>query len=143
MGVFWIGNVDWTGRKVLYRLTQNLDALAHFFDADQITIVRVTHRPDRYIKVILFVVEIRLCLAYIVIDPATPNVRSSDSVVDGIFFRDHTQVLRAIYKDRIPGQQPIDFVKLRRGIRPEICLRREETSLEVPRLCTVTRIKGT
>src|SRR5260370_32781002 len=66
--VFWIGNVDWTGRKVLYRLTQNLDALAHFFDADQITIVRVTHRPDRYIKVILFVVEIRLCLAYIVID---------------------------------------------------------------------------
>src|SRR5258708_37065058 len=79
--VLWIGDVDRTGRKVLYRLTQNLDALAHFFDAHQITIVRVAHRPDRYIKVILFVVKIRLCLSENLIDPSTPHVWPSGSVV--------------------------------------------------------------
>ena len=83
---------------------QNLDALSHFFDADQITIEYITHGADRDIKVILLVVNVRLCFADIIINPATSKVWSGDSIVNRIFLRDHTEILRAIDKDRISGQ---------------------------------------
>src|SRR5215831_17545553 len=69
-----IGNVNGPGGQVLHYLTQDPNALSHFFDPDKIAIIAITGRTDDDIEVIFLVIQIRVFTTQIMFYPARAQV---------------------------------------------------------------------
>ena len=97
--------------QAISRLLQNSHRLPQLLEADEITVVDIAVRPDRYLEVVGLVVEIGEILADIVVDTGRAKHRPRQSPVDGFFRRHHAKTNRPTDPDCIPGEYAIDLIQ--------------------------------
>ena len=71
-------------------LLQNADALPHFLHPHHVTVVTISHRPDRNIKLQILVTKVRLVLAQIPFNAAAPQIRAAQSVINRVLLRNNS-----------------------------------------------------
>src|SRR4029077_6372268 len=84
--VFPIRYVDGATRQFIDYLTQDANALAHFFDSHQIAIVTVPSTADHDVKIVLRVIEVWMFAPQIVLDAAATQVWTRKRVRNGFLF---------------------------------------------------------
>ncbi len=69
-------------RHLVETLADDLQRLAQFLHADQIAIVDIAVGAERHFEIEPVVDQVGLCLADVIVDPATAQARAGESVVE-------------------------------------------------------------
>src|SRR5437867_7269923 len=109
--VFPIGHVDRPAWQSVDHLPQNCCALPHFLDSDQIAIITIPRAADHYLKIVLFIIEIRMFAPQIVFDAAGAQNWTRERVSYRAFLRHNADVFRSIDKDAVARQQFVHLVQ--------------------------------
>src|SRR6185369_9485885 len=82
-----------------------MDGFLDLIEADEDTVVHVADGADGNIELEILVVVIGLGFAEVVFHAASPKGRSSPAVGNGALFGDDTNVLGAVQKDAVRGNE--------------------------------------
>ena len=134
--------VDWTQRKLLRNLFQDALALPHFLHADQISVECIADCSYGDLEIVVLVIEIRMFAAEVMLYSRTAQVRTGKRVGNRVLLRNHPDVLAAIDKDSIPGQELVHFLDDRLESSEELAQLWYEGLGQITRLAPHPRIVG-
>ena len=108
--VFWVVDEPVAAGHFVADLADDADALFDFFDSDEVAVVAIADAADGDVEVVLFVTEVGLLFAKVVVHAAGAEVRAAEPVGDGVFFGDEADVFGAVHKDAIAGEKAVGFI---------------------------------
>ena len=133
--------MDRAGRHLVESLLENPRTLPHFFHAHQIAVETVADRADWHIEVVLVVAQIRVGLAQVMIHARAAQVRTGQTVSDGVLPLDDPDILGAIQPDRIAGEKFVHFIEAGQQIVDESAHLLIETGRQVARHSADARVR--
>src|SRR5580658_743410 len=102
---FVVLHLDRTGLHLRHALLDDLHALAHLADADEVTIIAVAITPDRDFEVHLAVFVVRLGLAKVARDAGAADARAGKSPGQRLLRAHYADADSALLPDPILGKQ--------------------------------------
>ena len=138
----FLGLVAVATRQFVQALAEQMDALPHFLNPAQVTIITIAHRTQRHLKFQLVVNQIRMRFAQIKIHPAAAQVRPGQTVINRRLARNHPDVAVAVHENLVPGQKLFRLVNVDYDFSEELAALSDPAFGEIARNPADARVSG-